>query len=256
MSTALFHQAHFLPWPGYLARCVQSDIVVFLNDVKFKKGYYHNRTKIYVNHFSETAWLTIPLNSQTTNKELESVEISVFPLFKKWFRQFRLSYQKSPNFEEIWIFLENSFNAKYPYIDRFNQELIKWTVTQICENLKLPVPIFQESSSFNTVGLDKTERLLLISKKLEIKKILMGKDSYNVHDINLLSENNIECLRHVHCSDTMLSECKSNLPSPISGLTFLHNVLIYGWEYASNQLIQEWEIIQVKREDIILPNNI
>lgn len=40
------HQPHFLPWEPYFARLARADLFVVLDDVVFKKGYFHNRTVI------------------------------------------------------------------------------------------------------------------------------------------------------------------------------------------------------------------
>lgn len=237
---ALFHQAHFLPWPGYIARCVDSDIVVFLDEVKFKKGYYHNRTKIM--RKDGILWLTIPINHKTINHKMYEVKIAEIPLFKKWFRQLKITYGKSKEFDEIWEQLQLAFNAHYPFLDNFNQSMIKWLLSKVCFKLERKVPKFYKSSLFISQPVDKTERLLIISNALNIHSILMGADSYNIHDIDKLTVNNIICKRHVHCTDK-LSTLKKNSTKPISGLTFLHYVLIHGWEESIHQFRTDWEIV-------------
>lgn len=248
MKTAFFHQTHFLPWPGYIARCLDSDLVIFLNDVKFNKGYYHNRCKIINRHGTDT-WLTMPVNNKTINGCLASVQIAERPLLKKWFRRFRLAYQSSQEFKEIWEYLELSFLEHYPSLDKFNRQMIRWIIAKVCENLGRNVPQYQESDRYTVASTDKTQRLLTISNMFDIDRILMGSDSFCVHDIKQLASSNITSVRHVHCSDP-LSGNYSDTVAPLSGVTLLHYVLTEGWESSSLQLINDWGVAPITPSSI------
>ena len=241
MNVALFHQAHLLPWPGYVARCLDCNMVVFLSDVNFNKGYYHNRTK-FIDVTGQLQWLTIPVWKKTASWKLKDVAIVNPPLFKKWFRKFKLSYEKEKNFNEVWNFIEETFQNCYPSLNSFNQEIIKQLVVRFCEMGNIPVPVFFDSSLFEYEFVDKTERLLVISKKLKIGKILMGKDSLQVHDLKKLDDSGIVCLRHIHCSQDVKNP--STISIPISGLTILHYIIKDGWNLTAKKLIDNWYTIK------------
>jgi len=242
LKTALFHQAHFLPWPGYIARCLDTNMVIFLNDVKFNKGYYHNRCKI-INCHGVPTWLTIPINRRTMNGSLKLVRIADKPLFKKWFRAFRLAYQDKEDFNEIWECLQFYFFKCYPELDRFNQQMLIWVICKICKILGQKKPQFKESSTYTSSTTEKTQRLLYLCKIFKIREILMGADSYRVHDVDKLTKFGIKSVRHVHCSDILNRE-KGNVSLPISGVTFLHYALTDGWEKASRQLTNDWVAVR------------
>jgi hypothetical protein len=229
-----FHQPHFLPWPGYMARLMACDIVILLDDVKYNKDYYHNRT-IFVTDYDKNEWLTVPINCQTRNLIINSVQISHPPLFKKWFRKFRLSYENSDNFDEFWSFFESSFNNNYPSLANLNIDLINWIMDKISTTININKPTILRSSSFEIENIERTQRILKISKALGINKILMGEDSLIVHDIDKLDINKIECVLHGFIG---IKELK-----PTNGLSFIHYPLSIDWNVASYDLKKNWGII-------------
>ena len=61
------HQPEHLPWPGFFNKIKSVDQFVILDDVEFRKGYYHNRNKI-LNNVNEEEWVTIPI-IKSSNKD-------------------------------------------------------------------------------------------------------------------------------------------------------------------------------------------
>ena len=39
------HQPEFLPWLGFFDKASQANVLVLLDDVQFRRGYFHNRNR-------------------------------------------------------------------------------------------------------------------------------------------------------------------------------------------------------------------
>ena len=74
MYIITIHQPHFLPWLGYFNKIVNSDEFIILDDIKYRKNYYQNRTQI-LNMNGITQWLTVPIHARSSTKIMD-VEIS------------------------------------------------------------------------------------------------------------------------------------------------------------------------------------
>src|SRR5437868_3745246 len=97
----MIHQPHFLPWPGYIARCLAADTIVFQDNVKFNKNHFQHRTK-YISRTGVENWLTLPIAHSTWSKPISKVEIADSFSLTRWQRRFREAYQKDPDFRPIW----------------------------------------------------------------------------------------------------------------------------------------------------------
>ena len=60
-------QPTFIPWSGYFNLISKSDSFIFLDDVEYSKGSWHNRNFLYINE--EPVRITLPVK-KTSNKTL------------------------------------------------------------------------------------------------------------------------------------------------------------------------------------------
>src|SRR5438094_6663058 len=72
---ATIHQPEHLPWLGFFNKADQADVLVLLDTVQFRKGYFQNRNRILGPNGLQ--WLTVPviLRGHTT-RMLVDMEIS------------------------------------------------------------------------------------------------------------------------------------------------------------------------------------
>jgi hypothetical protein len=63
-KSIVIHQPHFLPWPPYLAKIALCESFVVQDDVHFRKGYFHNRTKL-LDKNGIPHWITIPVHADS-----------------------------------------------------------------------------------------------------------------------------------------------------------------------------------------------
>lgn len=80
------HQPHFLPWIPYFSRLAQVDVFVFLDDVQYRRTYFHNRCRI-LSTTGKNRWLTVPVNA-ALGAPIESVQPSISDT---WLRKLRSS---------------------------------------------------------------------------------------------------------------------------------------------------------------------
>lgn len=100
------HQPNYLPYPGLFARIAQSDVFVFLDDVQYSKGDWHNRNRLRT--ATGWTWLTIPVHVRFGFKICQ-----VYPAERGWSRchreQILQHYRTSPwldRLDSLWAVIQ------------------------------------------------------------------------------------------------------------------------------------------------------
>jgi len=120
------HQPNFLPWFGYFAKIVRSDVFVILDNVQFTKGGFSNRVKIKSKN-GEGVWLTVPVKvSEGTFRNINEIQIDYT---KKWEKdienKLRDFYKKAPFVNNTLQHFVDLFSAKtYSSLGELNTTLI------------------------------------------------------------------------------------------------------------------------------------
>lgn len=187
---AMIHQPHFLPWPPYFIRMLSSDVVILLDNVKFHKNYYHNRTKL-IDNYGKEFWFTIPIVHSTRNGTIKNVKIDKHINSEKIFRtiNMRCIYLKNNVFDIKYI---KKIFDEFDNLCELNIKLIEYIITIICDSTNIRKPeIVKCSDIISNSNIDRTERLILLCKKYGCNGIVMGLDSIKCHNIELLLNNNI-----------------------------------------------------------------
>lgn len=91
MIVTLAHP-EFLPYAGYWNRIKESDVVVYLDTIKFKHRHYHNRAKIKSS--SGWKWFTIPVSYKNADT-IQDVRVSSFSRFTSDFNALSVEYGES-----------------------------------------------------------------------------------------------------------------------------------------------------------------
>jgi WbqC-like protein family len=97
----MIHQPHFLPWPGYVARCLAADVFVVLDNVQYKRNHFQQRTK-YLDQSGQPRWLSLPIASPSIADPISSVRIRLPFYVKPWQRGIVHAYSSFPLFGPIW----------------------------------------------------------------------------------------------------------------------------------------------------------
>jgi len=187
---AMIHQPHFLPWPPYFIRMLSSDVVILLDNVKFHKDYYHNRTKLIDNNGKEF-WFTIPIVHSTRNGTIKNVKIDKSLNSKKIFRTINMRCVYLKNYISELKYIKETFD-KSENLCELNIKLIEYIVNIICDSTNVEKPkIVKCSDVISDSSIDRTERLILLCQKYGCNGIVMGLDSIKCHNIELLLNNDI-----------------------------------------------------------------
>jgi hypothetical protein len=181
------HQPEHLPWPGFFNKIKLVDLFVILDDVKYRKGYFHNRNKI-IDNLGNEQWITIPVihlhNEELINKKkiklddykkLQIYKDKIFNIYK-YTDYFKL-YEK----EFFSIYEKN-----YEYLVDLNLHLISFFLDKLEIKTKLI-----RSSEITCEG-KKSNLILSICKKLKASEYLSGKSGKDYLDLKSFERENIK----------------------------------------------------------------
>jgi hypothetical protein len=176
---AVIHQAYFLPWLGYFSKLAFADTFIVLDDVQFRKRFYHDRTKIIDMHGHET-WIGLPVGEHF-GVRCKDVLLADKACVEWIVATISQSYAKARHYdaEMPWIkeMLQSSIVAGRNLVD-INLEIIACLLSR----LKIPSPRIVRSSTFST-GTDATRRVVDLCKQIGATEIILGSgSSHTVHD--------------------------------------------------------------------------
>lgn len=120
------HQPNFLPWFGYFAKIIRSDVFVVLDNVQFTKGGFSNRVKIKSKN-GEGVWLTVPVKlSEGTYRNINEIQIDYTKRWEKDIEnKLRDFYKKAPFVNETLEHFVNLLSARsYSSLGDLNTTLI------------------------------------------------------------------------------------------------------------------------------------
>jgi hypothetical protein len=185
-------QPTYLPWAGYFNLIYNTDIFIFLDDVQYSKGSWHNRNRI-LNNFKET-WITIPLKKHKLDTNLNKIHLYDLEQWKKDHHNLiKESYYKYPFFDSVKEILNFFSTIKTDILSEINISLIKF----ICEKLSIKSKFIQ-SSHLEFKKQERTDKLIGLLENFNITEYLSPQGSmtylaednfYNKTKINLKFSN-------------------------------------------------------------------
>jgi len=120
------HQPQYWPWLGLIDKIMKSDIHVVLDDVKFNTDGFQHRTLYRVYNSDKSKYLTIPYDKKTKRDKISAVRIDVDDTWQReHLRLIKLSYKRTPFFEEIFPYIETIFVKKYSFLADLNLDILK-----------------------------------------------------------------------------------------------------------------------------------
>ena len=155
-------QPYFFPYIGYFQLINASNFFVFYDDVNYIKGGWINRNRILVN--SVPYMFTVPLVGSSSNKFINELELQQSLNWKqKFLKSLFQNYNKAPFFNDVFKLIESVFNKNSVLIS----DLAILSIETVIEYLELNVQTYISSKDFpETLGLDRSDRLIEITKKL------------------------------------------------------------------------------------------
>jgi hypothetical protein len=185
-------QPTLFPWIGYFDIIKQSDVFIFLDNVKFEKRSWQmrNKLKIILNDQEKEAWIKIPTMLDKSDTEIRNVLIDNSQNWKKNHQTtFQTTYGKK--FGKI-KFINQIYEKDWEKISDFNIEFIK----KCCDFLRINTKILK-ASKMHTTG-KKSNLLLDICKKTSATKYLstIGAKEYLEKDKKIFEQEEIEIIYH------------------------------------------------------------
>lgn len=185
-------QPTLYPWIGYFNMIKNSDVFVFLDNVKFKKQTWHmrNRLKSGSKVNEEEIWVHIPTNISKTNTMIQDVLIDNTKDWKKKHTDV-FQYNYGDKYKNI-DFLEKLYKQDWEKISDFNIEFI----TECCKFLDINTKLVRASKL--SVGGKKSHLILDVCKQFNANELIAnsGSNNYLEKDREIFDIENIKVSYH------------------------------------------------------------
>ena len=169
------HQPEHFPYMGFFQKVDNADLLVILDNVKFRKNYYQNRNKI-LTKTGQDVWLTVPVEKSSNSKMIKDVEIANDDV---WRKKIITTIKDNLSFDASLIYNQNSL------ID-INMSSIRWAL----EKMHLEKEIVF-ASNLNVNG-SKSELLANILKSVGASKYISGPSGRDYLDLSLFEGIEVE----------------------------------------------------------------
>ena len=185
-------QPTLFPWIGYFNMIKNSDVFVFLDNVKFKKQTWQMRNRLKSGSKIEEAefWIHIPTKLPKTNTLIKDVYIDNNQDWKqKHLDSFQYNY--GSKYKDI-LFLEELYQKDWDKIADFNIEFI----TKCCAFLEIPTHLVR-ASEMEVKG-KKSHLVLDICKQVNADTLLAnsGSKTYLEQDKPIFDASNVKIAYH------------------------------------------------------------
>lgn len=166
---AVVLQPTYLPWMGYFGMIDTADIFVFYDDVQFSVQSWQQRNRIK-STTGDWIWLSVPV-IRNFGQNINEVQINNTSNWrKKHWTSIYQSYARAPYFKDYEEQLAKIYQQEWEYLCDLNICIIK----KLCELLGIDMPKFIKSSELKDITGEKTDRLLLILRKIGADEYISG----------------------------------------------------------------------------------
>ena len=181
------HQPQYLPWLGYFDKIDKADAFVLLDNVQFKKNEWQNRNKIKT--VQGWMWLTVPVLYKFPQL-INEVGVNNTDRWQHKQRQALVSnYRKSPFWQMLEGFFEETFSRQWTIISELNIHVVKMLINLL--GIETPVHVASEMGTFPE---DPDERLIALTKHLGGDTYLAGSGGKDYMDLAKYEKNGIRVI--------------------------------------------------------------
>jgi len=219
------HQPECLPWLGFFAKASMGDLYLLFDSLQFVKEHWHNRNKIRIHN--NTQWVSIPVLNKSKQQKINEVRIDNTKNWKKkHLNAFKLNYQKSLFFDEIYSEIELLYKNEYEYLLEFNEAFIRYGFDKFNINIPIIKSSQLEKEGYQLNG-KKTDLILNLCDITKTDAFVFGNGGHEYVDKNKLNNSEIEFIFQDYKHPTYNQSQKGNFYSHMSFLDLLFN---YGKE--------------------------
>lgn len=184
-----FSQPVFIPWGGFFARLMASELMIILDNTDFAQGFtFVNRNRI--KSPSGELWITVPIIKK--GKGIQKINDLQIYEKKRWIKKFLTTlfhcYGKSIHFDLIYKKIEYAINNDDLSFFQMTFKLMKIMMDELEIEKKL---ILQSELGINEKG---TSLIIAIAKSLNANEIILPYYSYKHIDIDLIEKESFKII--------------------------------------------------------------
>jgi len=169
------HQPEHFPYMGFFQKIQNADIIVLLDNVKFRKNYFQNRNK-FINKQGVEEWFGVPVGKKSNSFLINEI----FPAnVTNWKNKVVNKIKHNFNYDLERIYSNNT-------LCEINVESIKWAMSKLNIDKEMIL-----ASNLKSTG-HKSKLLSNICKELNAKTYISGPSGKDYLDENIFDDINIE----------------------------------------------------------------
>jgi len=177
MTVVAIHQPNYLPWLGFFAKALDSDVLVLYDTIQFEKGGFTNRVRIKGS--AGVQWLTQPVaTAGACSQEISHVAFARPDWSRKHLNALQASYARAAYFQPYFGQLAELLGAPGCNLSVCNERLTRWA----CQILHLGV-VLVRASDLATEGNDPTQRLIALVRALGGDTYLSGSGGFGYQNL-------------------------------------------------------------------------
>jgi hypothetical protein len=189
LTTVAIHQPNYLPWVGFFAKALSSDVFVILDNVQYERRGYTNRVRIKMTQGAH--WLTQPVITRGRYyQEVREVEFACDDWPKKHLRALQQSYGHAPHFGAYFGPLAELLGEPGSSALECNERLIRW----IFGVLAMPTRV-ERASDLVQDEPDANRRLIRLVQAAQGNTYFSGAGGFAYQDLHAFAQAGIRVER-------------------------------------------------------------
>jgi hypothetical protein len=230
----VIHQPHLLPWLGYFNKLAHADAFVALDDVNYRKGYFHNRALLLGNNL-HARWLTLPVQHGPSQQTLAAASYCAATCRAKAIGFVDHVYRKHRYFGQVWAPLRSTILTPTSSVSDMNIALLQ----QVLKMLDLSVPIVK--ASILVPRAERTERLIRIARALGSSELIFGEGGASrCHDVEAIGRAGIRIVHQKFIAHHPTYE-QPGVQNFVSNLSVVDALMAIGPERTRDSIRTSWE---------------
>lgn len=231
--TIAIMQPYIFPYIGYFQLINAVDKFIIYDDVNFINKGWINRNNILVS--GQAHLFTIPLKDASQNKLINEVELMNGDQWKKKFlKTVQQSYQKAPNYQKVFVLVEEIVLLESGTISELALNALK----KVCTYMDIGTEIVSSSEIYKNSNLKAQDRILDICKQETASQYINPIGGMELYDRTIFANENIR-LNFLKSVASPYSQFKNAFVPWLS----IIDVLMFNDAENINTLLKEYELI-------------
>ena len=231
--TIAIMQPYIFPYIGYFQLINTVDKFIIYDDVNFINKGWINRNNILVS--GQAHLFTIPLKDASQNKLINEVEfLKNDPWKKKFLKTIQQSYQKAPNYQKVFVLIEEIVLLECETINDLNF----YALNKICAYMNIDTELVPSSSIYKNTHLKGPDRILNICQQENASHYINPVGGMELYDKSKFAKENIR-LDFLKSAASPYSQFKNAFVPWLS----IIDILMFNDSESINQLLTEFELI-------------